>query len=234
VSPKTTPLTELTILSPHTPDPLATDVLLIGAGGHARVVLDILRTHPALTPVGVIDPAPRGEALMGVPVLGGDERLPELLAQGTMTAIIAIGSTGDCRLRERLFTECLADGWAFATAVHRSAIVAPDAAIGQGTAIMAGAIVNTGTSVGQNVVINTGAVVEHDCVIGDHAYVSPGAVLCGGVYIGVGAFIGAGATVRQGVRIGDWTVVGAGAVVLEDLPPEVTAFGVPARVVIGR
>lgn len=209
-----------------------TDVLLIGAGGHARVVLDILRTQPALAPAGFIDPSHRGETLLGVPVIGGDEVLPALLAQGTMSAIIAIGSTGNCRRREQLFTQCRADGWAFVTAIHASAVVAPDVSIGQGTAIMAGAIVNIGTTVGENAVINTGAVVEHDCVIGDHAYVSPGAVLCGRVHVGVGAFIGAGATIRQGAQIGDWAVVGAGAVVIKNVPPGVMAFGVPARVMV--
>lgn len=211
----------------------ATPVLLIGAGGHARVIVDILRTQPTMAAAGFIDPLHQGQILLEVPVLGGDEVAPALRAQGTMLAIIAVGSTGDCRRRQQLFSQYRADGWSFATAIHAWTRVAPGVPIGQGTAIMAGAVVNTGAKVGENVVINSGAIVEHDCSIGDHTYVAPGAVLCGGVRAGVGAFIGAGATVRQGVQIGEWAVVGAGAVVLQDVPPGVTALGVPARIVTG-
>lgn len=202
-----------------------------GAGGHARVVLDILRTDAATTLLGLLDPSPdlAGGRVDGVPVLGGDERIGEILSLGADGFFVGVGSTGSTRLRAKLYEQGIALGLAPVQAIHPSAILSPVACLGPGITVMAGAIVNPGASLGANCVINTGALIEHDCRVGDHAYVAPGAIVLGGVQVGAGAFLGAGCTIRQGVRIGEGALVGAAALVLEDVAPGATVAGVPAR-----
>jgi UDP-perosamine 4-acetyltransferase len=205
-------------------------VVGIGAGGHAKVVLDTLRLMNAYHVVGLLDPGCVGASVSDVPVLGDDELLPRLRAAGVAVAFIGVGSVGDNTLRTRLFEKVQAAGFTFVNAIHPASILASSVQLGQGITILAGAIVNPDTRIGDNVIINTGAIVEHDCEIEAHVHISPGAVLCGGVRVGIGAHIGAGATVRQCVTIGERVVVGAGAVVIRDVPPGVVVLGVPARI----
>jgi UDP-perosamine 4-acetyltransferase len=209
-------------------------VIGIGAGGHAKVVLDILRLMNEYRVVGLLDPNCVGESVGGVPVLGGDELLPRLHAEGVAVAFIGVGGVGDNTLRIKLFEKVQAAGFTFINAIHPAAVLAPSVQLGEGISIMAGAIVNPDTRIGDNVIINTGAIVEHDCEIAAHAHISPGAVLCGGVRVGMGAHIGAGATVRQYVTVGERAVVGAGAVVIKDVPPGVAVVGVPARILSAK
>ncbi len=203
-------------------------VIVIGAGGHARVVLDVLRRNPDFTVSGLLDPRLTGESVDGVEVLGGDELLDGLRRQGIGHAVIAIGSVGDASARVAAYERLRAAGFEMVVAVHPSATVAPTVRLAAGTVVMAGAVLNPGAALGENVIVNTGAIIEHDCVIGAHVHVSPGAVLCGSVRVECGAHIGAGATVREGVCIGAHAVVGAGSVVLKDVPPRAVVFGVPA------
>ncbi len=203
-------------------------VVGIGAGGHAKVVLDILRLMNEYRVVALLDRNCVGESVGGVPVLGGDELLPRLRAEGVAAAFIGVGGVGD-NTRIKLFEKAQAAGFIVINAIHPAAVLAPSVQLGQGIAIMAGVIVNPDTRIGDNVIINTGAIVEHDCEIASHAHISPGAVLCGGVRVGMEAHIGAGATVRQYVTVGERALVGAGAVVIKDVPPGVVVLGVPAR-----
>jgi UDP-perosamine 4-acetyltransferase len=209
-----------------------TPVVGLGAGGHAKVVVDILRLHADHEIVGLLDPNPdlHGTEVMGVPVLGGDELLPELAGRGVRHAFIGLGSAGDTGPRRRLYELAREEGLAVVRAVHPTAAVAPSAALGDGVTIMAGAVVNAGARLGENVVINTTAVVEHDCVIGDHVHVATAAVLGGGVEVGEGSHVGLGARVNQGVRIGRGSIVGSGAVVVDDVADGVVVVGVPALV----
>lgn len=204
-------------------------VVGIGAGGHAKVVLDILRLMNEYRVVGLLDPNCAGD-VGGVLVLGGDELLPRLRAEGVASAFIGVGGVGDNALRIRLFEKVQAAGFTFINAIHPASVLAPSVQLGQGITIMAGAIVNPDAHIGDNVIINTGAIVEHDCEIAAHANISPGAVLCGGVRVGRGAHVGAGATVRQSVTIGERALVGAGAVVIADVAPHTVVVGVPVRV----
>ncbi len=205
-------------------------VIGIGAGGHAKVVLDILRLMNAYQIVGLLDPACLGTSVDGILVLGGDELLPRLRADGVSSAFVGVGGVGDNTLRIRLYEKVQAAGYTFIQAIHPTSVLAPSVQLGQGITIMAGTIINPDTRIGDNVIINTGAIVEHDCEIEAHAHISPGAVLCGGVRVGMGAHVGAGATVRQYVTIGMRAVVGAGAMVINDVPPGVVVLGVPARI----
>lgn len=210
-------------------------VIGLGAGGHAKVVIDILQTAGDCELVGLLDASSllRGKTIMGVPVLGGDDMLPELRGQGVTHAFIGVGSIGDTGPREQLYKRLRQYGFEVVNAIHPQAVIASSVKMRQGVTIMAGCIVNAYARLGANVVINTGSIVEHDCVIGDHAFISPGVRLGGTVDIGTGAHVGIGAIVLQNIRVGKNAIVGAGAVVLADVPDETVVVGVPARFLRG-
>lgn len=205
----------------------------LGAGGHARVLLDLIDRLPSARPevVGLLDPdrARHGAMLAGRPILGGDDLLPALRRDGVEGCFIGLGSVGKLGGRRRLFELALALGFEPVTLVHPSAIVAASAVLGRGSCVMAGAIVNADARLGANVCVNTGAIIEHDCELGDHAFVGPGAVLAGGVVAGAEAFIGLRAAIRQGLKVGPGAVVGGGAMVVRDVPAGTTVVGMPAK-----
>ena len=204
-------------------------VLIIGAGGHAQVVADILlRARDAgqqVTPIDYLDDdaSLHGKLLLDLPVLGDTSTL-ERIAHDAI--IIAIGSN---QIRKRLADELSAAGETFVTACHPTAVIAPDVQIGSGVMICAGAVVNTGSVIGTHVILNTGCTVDHHNIISSYAHIAPGTHLGGEVVIGEGALVGIGATIVPRTTIGAWAIVGAGAVVTKPVPAGVTVVGVPAR-----
>jgi sugar O-acyltransferase (sialic acid O-acetyltransferase NeuD family) len=195
------------------------------------VLIDCLLENREVNLWGILDPdvAKRGQDILGVPIVGGDERLSSLRREGITHFVVGVGSAGNNGPRERLFREALAHGLAPLSVQHHSAICSPRARLGIGVQLLAGAIVNVRAEIGDNVLLNTGSIVEHDCRIGDHVHVATGARLAGTVEVGTRAHIGAGATVRQNIRIGAGAIVGAGAVVVQDVPAGLVVAGVPAR-----
>lgn len=191
--------------------------ILLGAGGHAKVVLDLIRLAK-ITLTGVNDPKIPAGSLWNdsIPGLGDDDiahRYPPISTR----LFNGIGSLPGNGLRSQLFERFRAEGYRFQALVHPSAIVAEDTSIGEGAQIMAGAILQPGCRIGANSIINTGAIIDHDCVIGQHCHIAPGAVLSGAVTLGESVHIGTGAAVIQGVDLGDRTVVGAGATAKRNL-----------------
>jgi sugar O-acyltransferase (sialic acid O-acetyltransferase NeuD family) len=207
----------------------AIKVVVLGAGGHAKVLLDMLLENGAFEVAGLLDPGRVGGKIFGRPILGGDDLLPALVRDGVKHFVVGLGSTGVLVGRERLFQLARSHGLRPVNLIHRSATISPSVRLGAGVTVMAAAVVNADARLGDNVCINTAAVVEHDCHIGPHAFVAPGAVLAGGVCVGRLAFVGLGAAVRQGVRIGAGALVGAGAVVVRNVRRGATVAGVPAR-----
>lgn len=200
-------------------------VVILGGGGHAKVVIELLRGMGEWGIVGCLDP--RASApVSGAPILGDDRLLPELAREGIRHVCIAVG---DNRVRTRLGSEAARHNFQWVTATGRKSIISSSTTMGAGTVVMEGAVINADAQIGELAVINTGAIVEHDCHIGAGAHVAPGAILTGGVTLGSLAFVGAGATILPGLTVGAEAVIGAGAVVIRDVPSGETHAGVPAR-----
>ena len=206
-------------------------LLVVGAGGHARVLIDALLAASAVI-AGIVDPDPRllGTTLLGIRVLGGDEVVDGFPA-AEIALVNGVGSVGLPHLRRKIFQRFTAAGYRFATVIHPSAVIAADVELAAGAQIMAGAVIQTGSRIGFNAIVNTRASVDHDGSIGDHVHLAPGVTLSGSVSVGHASHLGTGATVIQGIRIGDGCLVGAGSLVLRDVPSGATVVGAPARIV---
>jgi acetyltransferase EpsM len=196
----------------------------VGAGGHAKVVLDAALESQC--PVAcLVDDAPQGADLLGVRVISTADEV--WLANRDFNFIVAVGDNGR---RSWLFQKMLLKGGDPATIIHPAASVSRHAQVGRGTVICAGVVINAGAKIGENCILNTACSIDHDCRIGSHAHVCPGVHLAGNVVIGTGTMLGTGTAVIPGRTIGCWTTVGAGAAIVRDIPDRVVAFGVPARV----
>jgi len=211
---------------------LATPIIGVGAGGHAKVVIEILRSLGTYDLVGLLDANEERwqTEVLGVPVLGNDSKLEHLFAEGIRTAFIGLGTTKDPGGRIKLYSKVREIGYEIAPAIHPDAIVSGSARIGVGPTIMATAVVNADATIGDNVIVNTGAIVEHDCVLQNHVHVATRACLAGSVRVGQGSFIGAGAVIKHGIDIGSYVIVAAGAVVINNIPDGAVVMGVPARI----
>ncbi len=205
------------------------EIIIVGAGGHGRVVLDILRAAEEFTPVGFLDANAglHGRQVDGLEVLGDLSVLERLKYQGVTGAIVAIG---DNHIRRTYAEDITNLGLNLINAIHPSANIAATAHIGKNVVIAAGAVVCAHCQIGNSTVLNTGCIVDHESIIANSAHICPGAKLAGRVTVDSGAFVGIGATIIQNVRIGTDAVVGAGAVVIKEVPPGVTVVGVPARI----
>ncbi len=197
-------------------------IVIVGAGGHGAVVADIVRDA-----IGFVDDVVHGPVL-GIPFLGSIASLRDIAHDAVVVAI------GDNGLRREVTARLLDLGERLATAIHPFASVAPSATIGEGSMICAGAIVLPRAVVGRGAILNTKCSVDHDCVIGDFAHIAPGATLGGNVRVGEETLIATGASIVAGMTIGARSIIGAGAVVVRDVPHDVTAFGVPARITSDR
>lgn len=208
-------------------------IFVFGAGGHAKVVIDIIERQGMynISFLADDDPNLKGHVIYGYPVSCGKGGLLDLRESfGVTSGIVAIGSSS---VRCNIAAWLAGNGFHLVSAIHPSAQLARGVTVGTGTVIMAGAVVNSDAAIGGNVIINTRASVDHDCIIGNCVHIAPGTTLCGTVKVGNGTFIGAGATILPNITIGCNVVVGAGATVIEDVPNGVTVKGTPAKIVAG-
>ncbi|HUC60464.1 MAG TPA: acetyltransferase [Alphaproteobacteria bacterium] len=209
-------------------------IIVIGAGGHGRVVADALAAAGRRV-LGFCDadPALGGRTVAGRPVLGGDDAV-ERHTPAHVELAMGIGAAGRkpaAAMAERaaLIGRWRARGYGFASVIHPSATLARDCATETGLQAMARVVVQTGSRLGADCILNTSASIDHDCIVGANAQIGPGAVLGGAVTVGEGAYIGIGATILQGVTIGAGAEIAAGAVVLADVAAGARVMGVPAR-----
>jgi UDP-perosamine 4-acetyltransferase len=192
-------------------------LILLGSGGHAKVLIALLQrlNYPLL---GFVDPhRPIGANLSGLTNLGADN----VVFNYPSDEIMLVNGIGmlpyDKGLRLSLFNTFSAQGYQFKTLQDPTALVAVDVAIKAGVQVMAGVIIQAGTEIAENCIINSGAIIEHDCRIGQSVHIAPGAVVCGGVEVGDYVHVGAGATLIQGIKIGSGSIIGAGSVVTHDV-----------------
>ena len=205
---------------------MSAGVVIIGGGGHAKVVIESLRASGKTVAV-IVDADPTPREVLGVPVVGDDLVLADLRGQGLSELFVALGSN---RLREKLGGKARELGFTLINAIHPSAVISPTARIGEGVAVMAGVAINADSRIGDLAIVNTGAIVDHDCVLGAACHLRPASALAGNVSLGERAFLGVGARAIPGVSIGADSTVGAGGVVVRDLPGGVLAVGIPAKI----
>ncbi len=206
-----------------------TDILVVGGGGHAKVLIGALRSMPTYRVRGYIALEDAGP-LLGMPFLGNDGILEELSQERPRPAVaLGVGQLDHGEKREAIRTKLDRFGFRMPTIVSPSAILRDDVEIGDGTFVGDGVVVNPSSRVGECCILNTGAVVEHDCTIGDLVHVAPGATLGGGVTVGDRSLIGLGANVLNQVSIVGRTIVGAGATVVRDIIEPGVYVGCPAR-----
>ncbi len=204
-------------------------IVVIGAGGHAKVVIGaLLRSGRTVEGAVDIDSELWGTEILGIPIIGDDSSL-RARKPDEVDLVIGIGFLQDCMARRSAFERFRDGGYRFSAVLDPSAVIADGSDLGDGAQAMAGAVIQPGSRIGANAIINTGASVDHDCRVGDHAHIAPGAVLCGGVRVGAGTLIGAGATVIPNITIGPGALVAAGSTVARDIAAGERVAGVPAE-----
>lgn len=208
---------------------MAWPVIVLGAGGHAKVLIDILKLK-AIDIIGITirNKQDMDDYFCGIKLLGTDDEVLHYPPEKVLL-VNGIGSILSTLNRKELFIHLKNKGYHFETVIHPSAIISSDVILSEGVQIMAGAILQPGTVIGSNTIINTKASIDHDCHIGEHVHIAPGVTISGGVQVDNGVHIGTGAAIIQGIRIGTNSLIGAGAVVINNITDHVTALGVPAK-----
>jgi len=193
-------------------------LLLAGAGGHARACVEVVEAEGRFLIAGLVGlPSEIGSSCIGYAVLGSDDDLP-MLAVRHRFALVAIGQVGSAGRRVEVYRRLLDAGFELPSVVSPRAQVSRHASLGPGCIVMHGAVVNAGARVGSNCIVNSLALVEHDAIVGDHCHVATGAIINGGAQVGEGSFVGSGAVLREGISVGAGCTVGMGVSLLHDLP----------------
>lgn len=214
------------------PQPNPRRVLLIGAGGHARVCVEALLDMGDAEIVGAVSRDGSGVAGLGISPIWPESKL-RIATESSGANAFCVG-IGDNATRRRFGAYLTQSGHVLTQAISASAIVSRTAVLGAGVQLIAGCVVNAATTIGEGVIVNTNASVDHDCIIGDYVHIGPGSVLGGGVIVGDDVLIGLGARVLPGRTIGPGAIIGAGAVVTSDVEAGSTVVGVPARPIARR
>jgi sugar O-acyltransferase (sialic acid O-acetyltransferase NeuD family) len=206
-------------------------LLLVGAGGHCRSVIDSIN-RVQYTDIAIIDlPEMVGEDVFSVPIAGTDNELPSFFENGYKEAFITLGSIGNPAKRVALYKKLKKIGFNFPSIIDATAIVSKiNVTIDEGVFIGKGVIINTGVKIGACSIINTGAIIDHDCNIGKFVHIAPGVRMSGGICIRDNTHIGIGSSLIQSVSIGRNSIIGAGSVVVSDIGEDITAFGVPCKI----
>ena len=206
-------------------------IVLIGGGGHCKVVISILKKLDSFEIAGIVDNYKSESFINGIKIIGTDDDLKDIYKSGMRYVLITVGSTKDNTKRYKLFNVSKEIGYKFPVIISPEAIVDKNVKIDEGTILMPGSIINIDSSIGKNCIINTGSIIEHDCKIGNHCHIAPGVHISGAVNIGKLSFIGIGTTIIQGIKIGKNVTIGAGSVVIKDIPDNVIAVGNPAEII---
>lgn len=204
-----------------------TKLILIGAGGHSKVIQDIIAENKELVLYGILDDAIESINEADEIIYANTSFLSNLKVEDYYFCL----SIGNNTVRKKLFEQLPIPLEQYAVLIHPSAVISRKAKIGPGTVVMPNAVVNADAVIGNHCIVNSGAIIEHDNNLGDYVHVSPNATLCGTVSVGVASHVGAGAIVVPGKKVGDWCTVGAGAVVVKDVGDGDTVIGIPAKAI---
>ncbi len=201
------------------------DIILLGAGGHAKSVIDCIERQGKYRVVGFLDKEECGKVCYrGYEVIGDDDDLSRFYEQGVRNAFVTVGFLGRSTVRNRLYDRLKEIGYRLPNIIDPSAVVAEDAALGEGTFVGKLAMINADAKIGSMCIINSGALIEHECRVGDFSHISVGTVLCGGVAVGRSTFVGAGSTLIQGVTVGDGCIVAAGVTLRKSIGEQELAY----------
>ena len=199
-------------------------IVLLGGGGHASVLTDILRENKQQIASLISPMRPNGAIFSDIKVFDSDDDLV-LFSAEQFDVVVAIGPQLDDSKRINIIDMVVNKGYTFTNVLSQRAIISEYSSLGEGVQILPGAIINAGANIGEHVVINSRVVIEHDCIIGGFSHIAPGAVICGGANVAKHVFIGAGAVVLPGVNIGSNSIIGANALVDKDIPKNTTLYG---------
>jgi sugar O-acyltransferase (sialic acid O-acetyltransferase NeuD family) len=206
-------------------------ILILGGGGHAKVLLDCLLPDKKNSILGIleVDPQLVGKTVLGIPVIGCEEDILQNYSPSSVQLVNGVGSVCIAMQRKKIFDKFKKSGYSFVNVIHPTAYIGEDVFLGEGVQLMAGSIVQPGSRIGNNVIVNTQSTIDHDCAIGDDVHLAPGVICCGDVIIGNGTHVGCGAVLLQGVKIGEQCLIAAGAVVVHDINIKSKVAGIPAR-----
>ena len=208
-------------------------IIVIGGGGHAKVIISILKKNKEYQIVGFTDVEEK-EPILGVPYLGDDNSIVEYYDKGVFNLAIGIGQIKDTLPREKIVNKLLSKGFFFPPIISRNSIVNENVSVGNGTVIMDGVIINSGTKIGEYSIVNTNASIDHDCFIGNFTHIAPGVTLSGDVRIGNNVLVGTGANIIQCISVTDNALVSAGSSVQEDIKRPGIYRGVPTVFIRNR
>ncbi|MCX2982022.1 acetyltransferase [Halieaceae bacterium IMCC14734] len=211
------------------------NILIIGASGHAKVIIDIVQQEGKHNVVGLLDPGLEvGAKVLGYPVLGTEEDLPTLIeSHAIQGAIVAIGDNFT-RAKVVEGVRAISPELVFVSAVHPKASMGLETSVGEGSVVMAGVAINPCSSVGKFCIVNTNASLDHDSIMEDFSSLAPGALTGGNCQIGQYSAVGAGAVLIQGIKVGEHTIIGAGSLLMSSVESFVTAYGTPAKTIRKR
>ncbi len=204
-------------------------IVVIGGGGHSKVVISILKKINKYKIFGYTDPVDKGD-ILSIPYLGKDSVLRDLINKmNVRLAVIGMGQLGDSINRQKKVMELKKLGYIFPKIISPLATLNEDVCIDDGTVVMDNVTINPCATIGEFCIINTGSIIEHDCVIGNHVHIAPGTIVSGGVGIGNNVFVGAGSTIIHSRNVTDNCIIGAGSLVLRNCEISGTYLGIPAR-----
>lgn len=199
------------------------EIIVFGAGGHAKVVLDALKKQAKYQVLAIIDLPKQGQEYCGYKVFASPEAVEGYQGKSFIVAI------GDNTVRKRVFDDAVKIGLKPGTVIHPNACIAESSRIGQGTVVMAGVVVNSDARIDDNCIINTNASIDHDCIVGAHTHIAPGVNLAGCVHVGRECFLGIGSKAIPEIIIGDKVIAAAGSVIVKNFGDDISIKGVPAR-----
>lgn len=204
-------------------------IIVLGAGGHAKVVIDAINKSGNYKIAGLVLNDKIINEHYGIKVIGADSDLEHLFKHVCKNAIVAVGSIGNPSVRINLAMKLKKIGFRLPSIIHPSAIIAGGVEIKDGTFIAAGSIIGPDSRIGENVIVNSGSSIDHDCIVDDFAHIAPGVFVSGGVHIEERVHIGIGSCIRENVKVGRNSLIGAGSVVISDIPENRKAYGNPCK-----